>query len=52
MPVPTLDVVTKAGPVNPERREPDNREPESRAAKKERTRQALLDTATESACER
>jgi len=38
MPVPTLDVVTKAGPVNPERREPDNRERERRAATNERTR--------------
>lgn len=52
MPVPTLDVVTKAGSVNPERREPDNREPESRAAKKERTRQALLDTAMDLSADR
>ena len=39
-------------PVNPERREPDNREPESRAAKKERTRQALLDTAMDLSADR
>ncbi|MFE5646066.1 TetR family transcriptional regulator [Rhodococcus sp. NPDC056516] len=52
MPVPTLDVVTKAGPVSPENREPDNREPESRAAKKERTRQSLLDTAMDLSADR
>lgn len=40
MAVPRLDIVTKARPA-----EPESREPESRAAKKERTRQALLDTA-------
>ncbi|MDI9917996.1 TetR family transcriptional regulator [Rhodococcus sp. IEGM 1379] len=40
MPVPRLDIVTKAGaPPSP------NDAPETRAAKKERTRQALLDTA-------
>lgn len=42
MHVLTLDSVTKAGPA----------EPESRAAKKERTRQALLDTALDLLAER
>ncbi|MCJ0903167.1 TetR family transcriptional regulator [Rhodococcus sp. ARC_M6] len=40
MPVPRLDIVTKAGPAPS-----PNDAPETRAAKKERTRQALLDTA-------